>query len=306
MRRNNVPTVRLNQSLTRCAACYNQRAGSMPHRGGDSSSSAEDSGPEADWQSEAESSSSSSCSVEDLSEEPDEPETQTTSAAAAEAESGGGDADEGDETGGASESQKDQSRTKAVTRRGPLVKSSSSSFSSLTPHLAPLTLLPRPQTVVSTLRLQVLPQTNDDGDLLFVEQQEENSEESSGGRGRDGVNGLLHPPTGLPWQPFTLHHHHQQQPQHFPPLSAQGQRLLLPPPHTLPVQHLPMLHTHLQAPHTHLQAPHTHLQAPHTHLQAPHTHLQALADPHLCWYCYSMQFPYSPHWSLYGGGHLPR
>lgn len=92
--------------------------------------------------------------MEDLSEEPDEPETQTTSAAAAEAESGGGDADEGDETGGASESQKDQSRTKAATRRGPLVKSFSSS-SSLTPHLAPLTLLPRPQTVVSTLRLQV-------------------------------------------------------------------------------------------------------------------------------------------------------
>lgn len=261
--------------LSRCAACYNQKAGSMCRRGGDgeSSSSAEDSGPEVDSESEAESSSSSSCSGEASSEILENP--SPVSGDAAEPESGDGQ----EETG--------------VTRRAPLVKSFSlpNSFS---PHLSPLSLLPRPHTVVSTLRLQVLSQKHDAADALCIVKQhlperEEQKTGGSNGGGRGGINNLLPPQTGLPWQQPTSQQHQlsHQQPPHFPPLSAQGQRS--PPSlRTLPMFHPPTLYTHpLQAP------------------NAPQTHLHALT-PQPCWYCYGLHFPPSPYWSHYSNGQFPR
>ncbi|KAM9345024.1 uncharacterized protein ABDE67_013919 isoform 2-T2 [Symphorus nematophorus] len=313
-----MPTVQTNQrpapeflGLTRCAACYNQQA--IARRGGDgeSSSSAEDSGPEGDCESEAESSSSSSSgrAASEIFEEPEIERPPPVSGDAAEPESGGEDGDGREETSEerreSEESQKDTSRTKAVTRRAPLVKSFSLP-AYFTPRLTPVSLLPRPHTVTSTLHLQVLSQEHEDHGFQIVKQYPSEREEESTRGGQQGVNSLLPPQMGLPWQqslqpsfqqhqlsyqyqqqPHQLSHQHpQQQPQHFPPLSGPGQRL--PPPlHTLPVFHPPTLHAPLQA------------------LNAPQTHLHALT-PQPCWYCYSMQSSYSPYWSRYGGGQLPR
>ncbi|XP_035847975.1 uncharacterized protein LOC116061656 isoform X2 [Sander lucioperca] len=287
--------------LSRCAACYKQNASSM-HRWGDdgeSSSSAEDSGPEVDLESEAESSSSSSSSSSSYSEK-----ASPVPGDGADAESGVKDGDGRDE---ASRSQEDKSRAKRP-RRSPLVKSFSLP-TSLTPHLTPLSLLPRPQTVVSTLHLQVLSQ--DDGDCFYIVKQqlpgrEEEEKTGESHRGREGINSGQPPQafqsqqTGLSWQQRshpTLQQHQlsyqQQHQQHFSPLSAQAQRLP-PPRHTLPVPHPPMLHTPLQildATQTHLHAPQTRVHALQTHLHAPQIHVQG-PTPQLCWYCYSMHFPY--------------
>ncbi|XP_040905998.1 lateral signaling target protein 2 homolog [Toxotes jaculatrix] len=318
--------------LSRCAACYNQKANSMSRRGGDgeSSSSAEDSGPEVDNESEAESSSSSSCSEPVAAETPEKPETEKHSPVcgdAAEPESGGEDGDKEDsdeedgdgqkERGHTSEREQDPNRTKGMIRRAPLVKS----FSlppSFTPRLIPLSLLPRPPTIVSTLHLQVLPEKRKDDTVFTIrqhlsEREDEKTEEGYGGRGGGrlgSMNNLLLPQPfqweqmGLPWQqrsqpPLQQHQYQQQQqhqlmsyqyqeqqPQHFPPPFAQGQGLPPPPSHTLPVLHTPTLYTPLQAP------------------NAPQTHLHALT-PEPCWYCYRMQLPYT-YWSHYSSGQLPR
>ncbi|XP_070697621.1 bromodomain-containing protein 4-like [Pempheris klunzingeri] len=292
-------------SLSRCAACFNLKANSMPRWGGDgeSSSSAEDSGPEVDLESEAESSSSSSsCSGGPLSD-------REMQGAEKPPESGGQDGDGREETGETLESQDDKSKKNGVTRRAPLVKSFSLP-TSFTPRLSPQSLLPRPHRVISTLNLQVLPHNYNDA--FFIVQQQEMEESNSAGR--EGVNNLMPPlpfpsqQTGLPWQqrshpilqqplvqqsyqyqqqPHQLtHQHQQQQPQHFPPPPAQGQRL--PPPlHTLPVFHPPTVHKSLQAP------------------IPPHTHPHALT-PQPCWYCSGMHFPYSPYWNCYSTGQLHR
>ncbi|XP_038588488.1 uncharacterized protein LOC119913201 [Micropterus salmoides] len=281
--------------LSRCAACYNRQASSTHWHGGDgeSSSSAEDSGPEVDRESEAESSSSSSssscCSGEDLSEI---------------LEPGGKEGDGPEETGETSESQGDKSGTKGITRRATLVKSYSLP-TSFAPHLTPLSLLPRPHKVVSTLHLQAFTQQHDDDNAFNIvihhlAKTEKDSAQESNGGGRGGMNYLL-PPQPLQWQqkafswqlptleqhqlshqyPQTPHQlsyqHQQQQPPRFSPPSAQCQRL--PPPlHTLPVLQPPTLHTPLQVP------------------SSPQKHLHALT-PQPCWCCYNMQFPYSPYWS---------
>ncbi|XP_041803889.1 uncharacterized protein LOC121614161 [Chelmon rostratus] len=227
----------------RCAACYNHKASSVSWRGGsgESSSSAEDSGPEVDTESEAESSSSSSSSGKGETEK-----VSPVSGDAAAPESGGKDGVRPEEAGGTSDSQEDECRTQGVL-------SQKHDFHIIKKHLS--------------------------------ETEEEKTEESTGG-GREGVNNLLPPQMGLPWQPSqpTLQQHqlphqhqqqlhqlsyqHQQQAHLCPPLSAQGQRLP-PPPHTLPVFYPPTLHT-------------------------PQRHLHALG-PQPCWYCNSMDFPYSPY-----------
>lgn len=291
-------------SLSRCAACYNQKKSSTSWQGGDgeSSSSAEDSGPELDSESEAESSSSSSSSGGALSEILEKPETEKPSSLSGDAagpESGGKDADGREEMGETSESQEDKNKSKGVTLRAPLVKSFS--LSSFTPNLIPL--LPRSDTIVSTLNLQVLPQTHASDAFYIVKQHEEKTEEGAGGGG-EGVNHLLPPQTGSQWQqwsqPTLQQHqlsyqyqqqphqvlHQQQQPRHFSTLLAQCQRL--PPPlHTPPMIHPPALHNPLQAP------------------NASQTHLDALT-PQPCWYCSSMHFPYSPYLNHYSSAHLPR
>ncbi|XP_078129867.1 uncharacterized protein LOC144532803 isoform X2 [Sander vitreus] len=281
--------------LSRCAACYKQKASSM-HRwggGGESSSSAEDSGPEV------ESSSSSSSSSSSYSEKASSETPSPVPADGADADSGAKDGDGRDEAS--------HSRTKRP-RRSPFVKSFSLP-TSLTPHLTPLSLLPRPQTVVSTLYLQVL--SEDDGDGFYIIKQqlpgrEEEEKTGESHREREGINSGQPPQvfqsqqTGLSWQQRshpTLQQHQlsyqQQHPQHFSSLSAQAQRLP-PPRNTLPVPHPPTLHTPLQIPdatQTHLHAPQTHVCAPQTHLHAPQTHVQG-PTPQPCWYCYSMHFPY--------------
>ncbi|GLD69656.1 lateral signaling target protein 2 homolog [Lates japonicus] len=95
--------------LSRCAACYNQKA-NMFRRGddGDTSSSAEDSGPEVDSESEAESSSSSSSSGHIEAETPEGPETESHSPVCgdvAEPEPRGEDGDREEEMGETSERQ---------------------------------------------------------------------------------------------------------------------------------------------------------------------------------------------------------
>ncbi|KAA8578845.1 hypothetical protein FQN60_000054, partial [Etheostoma spectabile] len=228
--------------LSRCAACYKQQTSSM-HRWGDgdeSSSSDEGSGPEVDLDSEAESSSSSSSNGD-----------------GADAESGDKDGDGPDE---ASPSQEGKTGTKRPRR---LVKSFS-----LPPSFAPLALQPRPQTVVSTLHLQVVSQ--DHGDGVYIVKQEPAGrggeetgqshgglEGTDGGRPRSQQTGLSrqqgsHPPSQQHWLP-----HRQQHLQQVSPLSDQGQRG--PPP----------LHT--DAPHP----PYRSLMQ--THVQGP--------SPQPCWYC---------------------
>ncbi|XP_051236494.1 uncharacterized protein LOC127352269 [Dicentrarchus labrax] len=331
-------------NLSRCSACYRRTNQWVDH--GESSSSAEDSGPEEDLESEAESSSSSSCSPKALSEILEEPESEKSfpgAGDAAEPESGERDGDGPEEKGETLESEEDKSRTKGMTRRAPLVKSFSLP-ATLTPHLIPLSLLPRPHRVVSTLNLEVLSQ-NDDEAFYIIKQHLSEGEEKKKEINTRGGNNLMPPQIGLPWQhrslptlqqhqlsyqyqqqphqqsyqyqqqPHQLLHQHQhqqqphqqsyqyqqqphqqsyqyqqqphqqsyqyqqqphqlQQPQRFPPLSAQDQRL--PPPlHTLPVLHPSAHHAPLQVP------------------ISPQTHLHALT-PQTCWYCYSMNFPYSP------------
>ncbi|XP_039995340.1 PH domain-containing protein DDB_G0275795-like [Xiphias gladius] len=281
--------------LSRCAACYNQKASAMPRRGGDweSSSSGEDSCPEVDSESEAESSSDSSCSGHVAAETPER--RSPVCGDAAEPESRGEDGDGQGETGEASERLQDKNGTQGAIRRAPLVRSFSPP-PSLTPHLTPLSLLPCPAKVVSTLHLQVLPEEHTNDAFFAIrrhlsEREDEKTEESCARGGAGHTNNLLLPQPfqwqqmGLPWQQVSQptlqedqyyyqqqqqqqqqhwqmsYQYQQQPPQHFPPLTAQGQ-----------VLHPPTLHTPLWAP------------------NAPPAHLHALT-PQPCWYCYHMHLP---------------
>ncbi|XP_022603904.1 uncharacterized protein LOC111223886 [Seriola dumerili] len=148
--------------LSRCAGCYNQKASSMPRWGGDgeSSSSAEDSGPEVDCESESESTSSSSCSGP---VEAETPETERSSPVC-----GGEDGAGREETGEtSSQRQQDENKKRRMIQRAPLVKSFSLP-SSFTPNLTPLSFLPRPPGVVSTLHLEVLPEKHSDNTFVTI------------------------------------------------------------------------------------------------------------------------------------------
>ncbi|XP_047459905.1 WW domain-binding protein 11-like [Mugil cephalus] len=277
-------------SLSRCAACYN----SVPRWGGngESSSSAEDSGPEIDCESEPESSSSSSSSGgsgDALADTPEQPEAERQTPECGQPKSGGQDGDETQET------VLSQDEGKRKIRRAPLVKSSSLP-ASFTPHSTPLSVLPFRPRVVSTLHLQVLPQTQDEETSYTIREcfAENTKREEAEGRGL-----INHPPPwppfqwqhlGLPWQQWsqpTLHPSPlYQQPPHRPPypqeappqpfFPAQGQ-MLMPPPQALPVLHPPTLHT-------------------------PPTHLHTLTQ-HPYWYCNRMNFSY-PHWNHYSRAQL--
>ncbi|XP_023249262.1 uncharacterized protein LOC111644583 [Seriola lalandi dorsalis] len=170
--------------LSRCAGCYNQKASSMPRRGGDgeSSSSAEDSGPEVDCESESESSSSSSCSGPVVAETP---ETERSSP-----ECGGEDGAGREETGETtSQRQQDDNKKRRMIQSAPLVQSFSLP-SSLPPNLTPLSFLPRPPGVVSTLHLEVLPENHSDNTFVTIRRHlSEREDENTGGGGRRPPHG---------------------------------------------------------------------------------------------------------------------
>ncbi|XP_028279818.1 uncharacterized protein LOC114447629 [Parambassis ranga] len=155
------------QSLSRCSACYNHNKNSKRRWGGgsESSSSAEDSGPDVEVDSEEESSSSCS-SVEDLAAETSETERQSAAHEdAAEPEPEGQDVNGRQETRETVQSQGNEKQAKGTTRRAPLVKSYSLP-ASFNPRLVPVSLLPRPPRVISTLHLQVGSQMHDK-DIFF-------------------------------------------------------------------------------------------------------------------------------------------
>ncbi|XP_029377765.1 probable serine/threonine-protein kinase samkC [Echeneis naucrates] len=269
--------------MSRCAGCCNQKVGSMPQRGddGESSSSAEDSGSETDCDSE--SSSTSSCSVPFAEENSERAETGSR-----------GWRDEN------SEREQNRSKTKGRIGRASLVKS----FSlppSLIPRLIPLSLLPSPPRIVSTLHLEVLPEKH--SDTFTIRRQSSVSER--GTSGVEGVSANSPPPQqpsqcqpmGIPLQDRSkptlqqfqcqeqqqqkqMMYQYQHQSQHCPPLSTQGQGTAMPP-------------NALFMPHP---------QTPLTYPQAPNAqaHLYALT-PTPCWYCYCMHLPYTC-WSHYTGG----
>ncbi|TKS85961.1 hypothetical protein D9C73_019381 [Collichthys lucidus] len=164
--------------LSRCANCYKHKAISWRGVDGESSSS-EGSGPDAESEEEEESSSSSSCSEKDSSDVLEESETEKPSA-----ESG-----DREET---SEVQEDKSSRKASTQRAPLVKSFSLP-ASFTPRLIPLSLLPRPQAVVSTLNLQIKKHDVDAFHIVKQQLTEEEEEEERTEGGREGINNQSSP-----------------------------------------------------------------------------------------------------------------
>ncbi|XP_030604169.1 uncharacterized protein LOC115793363 [Archocentrus centrarchus] len=249
---------KLNQefpNLSRCPDCYNHKANFRSRWGSESSSSDGDSGPEVNLDSEAESVSSSSSSTGRPAEE-----TPVRHSPVRDDTAGGQDGDRRQE---ASESPGDEGRMKVMVQRAQLTNSLSlPAF--VTPQLTPLSLLPRPPQVTSTLHLQVLPQKHNNDTFYTIRPPE---------RRGAVINNLL-PFVPFPWQQQPPYH----QPDYIPPLSPQGQRL--PPPlHTLP-----MLHAPLQAP------------------SAPYTHLHTLtAQP--CWCRYCMYSPYT-HWSHYSSTQL--
>lgn len=218
-------------SLSRCAACYNHKKSSTSWLGGDgeSSSSAEDSGPDVESESEAESSSSSSSSSsqESLLEEP------------------GGD--------GPEETKEEPEEEQKSSQRAPLS---------------------RPDTIVSTLNLQVLPQKHHTDDFRIVKV----AEEAAGAEG----GGHQHLQAGSPWQQWPhppvhqqqlsqQHHMMQLQPRLVTLPTAGGQRSApgLPGP---AMMHPP------RPPHPALWAP----SASQPHLEGPR--------PQHCWYCRSAPY----------------
>lgn len=170
------------------------------------------------------------------------------------------------------ETSEDQEELKMPSRRAPLLNLSTD------PNL--LRLLSRPDTIVSTLNLQVLPQKYDNEDVRIVQVREENTEGSAAG----GQGEVEHLQRGSPWQQRShpMPHQHQllHQPPHMlhlqppcvSPLTAQGQRL----PPTLPTP--PMIHHRL---------PHAPQWAP----NASQAHLEGLI-PQQCWCCHTV-----PHWN---------
>ncbi|KAG7512431.1 hypothetical protein JOB18_029207 [Solea senegalensis] len=296
-------------SLSRCAACYNPNMNSMTWRGedGESSSSAGDSGPELSSDSESESESSSSSSWSAVEETPEEPEMETrlsahdSDADDAEPESAAGDADGREGTGEMLHGQRGERGTKGRIKRAPLVKSLTLP-PSFTPHLRPVSLLPRPRTMVSTLHLQVLPKVHKDDTVINICQQlpkrHKGKSEERYGRGKGGEDGdgggggagggqqpgNYHKPLPfqvehmmLPWQqssPPMLQQQQQQMSypyQHFHPVSAQGK------------ESSPALHTQ---PMSHLLTPYTQPQLWRTNAQQTQ-HLHTL-PPQPCWYCHCL------------------
>lgn len=218
-------------SLSRCAACYNHKKSSTSWLGGDgeSSSSAEDSGPDVESESEAESSSSSSSSSsqESLLEEP------------------GGD--------GPEETKEETEEEQKSSQRAPLS---------------------RPETIVSTLNLQVLPQKHHTDDFRIVKV----AEEAAGAEG----GGHQHLQAGSPWQQWPHLPVHQQQ------LSQQHHMMQLQPPLvTLPTAGGQRSAPGLPGPAMMHPPP-----PPDPALWAPSAsqpHLEGLRPQH-CWYCRSAPY----------------
>lgn len=200
------------------------------HGGDDeSSSSAEDSGPEVDYESEAESTSSSSGCSRIL-----EAETENRSSPTGD-ESGGKD-------DGREETEEMLERVADESRSPPADLLSVPSY--FDPHLTPQSLQPRRETVVSTLNLQVLPQENTRDAFCIIEQHKVKPEESVGG------NQLQPPQTWWPQHQLSYQYQQQQEAHqlfqhHRPPLSVQGQPAMLVPP----VLHAMAAHAHLHTPH---------------------------------------------------------
>lgn len=178
--------------LSRCAGCYNHSASSTHWRGGggDSSSSAEDSGSEGHCESDAESSSSSDASGH-VAAAAREPDTEQVSGEAAGSRDG-------------------DARTGGLTGRAPLVKSLSLPLSQAPPPP------PRPPRMVSTLQLQVLPE----------QQRLPARRHETTGR----LQAAQWQQMGLPWQLGHQFQQQQVTHlfQHFPPCSARGPTI--PPP----------------------------------------------------------------------------
>ncbi|XP_008298355.1 RNA polymerase II degradation factor 1-like [Stegastes partitus] len=195
-------------SLTRCAACYNQKSSSTYRwrNNGDSSSSDEASGPEPE--SDAELSSSSSCN-EDVLEETPERNSPVP----------GDDAEPGsEEQEGPSESQAEEQRMKRTNPpRAPFVKSLS----------LPASFSPPPsyhKRFVSTLHLKVL--SYDEDAVFSVRLAEKKETKKEGG----GINSLFPQPPfqwkqmGLPWQHQQPNQHQYQQQQQPPNQNRYQQR----------------------------------------------------------------------------------
>ncbi|XP_067336976.1 uncharacterized protein [Channa argus] len=284
--------------LFRCAACYNHNASSMHLRGGnrESSSSSEDSELETDCESESENSSTSSCLEHNVAAASEKLETERPSPVYGEPECGV-EGDGREEKGDASKSLEDESSLQGMSRRTPFVKSLSLPLS-LTPHLTPLSLLPRSPRIVSTLHLQVLHKKHDNDTSFTIRQhvfeKEDVNTDLHNGRGEERIlntpQAFQNQQIGFPWQqrsqPRLEQHHFQHElPQHYIPLTAPG-KILPPPLHTFPA--LDPL------------TPHTLLQAP----NALQTHVHTLF-PQPCWCCYQMQFPYT-YLSHYSSGHQVR
>lgn len=222
--------------LSRCAGCYShQQLRWGGGDGGESSSSAEDSGPEMDSESEAESSSSSSSSScgPVVAEPPQEGEGEEHSPAP------GGSA--GHDGGGQVEA--------GGTENG-------TSQQVLPPRLIPLSHLPRPPRVVSTLHLQVQKTPSTDATCWRE-------------RAEEPIN-TIQPHLGSPWRRGSQIRSQQRQDQlqllhqQHVFMSARGQTW---PTLSLPVMHLPQLVPSLQAAHTR------------------HSHLYT-CTPQTCWYCW--------------------
>lgn len=209
-----------------------------------------------DCDSEPESISSSSSSSSSSVEE-DEPEKPSSPAAP----EGGGKDDEGE-----GEGMMLKSFAEGMLQTDPQDTPTSSIL-----HLKPTS---HPETVVSTLHLQVLPQEHAGDAFTIIQLREEETEEHC------GEQGVYHLPPQMGWshlppQQHQLSYHQQQHrhahqmfTQHFPPAPAQGQRL--PPTlHTPPLLHRPALHGWPQPPYAAL------------------THLV----PHQCWCCENRVLP---------------
>lgn len=243
-------------NLSRCAACYNHKKNFLYGGDGESSSSAGDSGPEGDLDSEPESlsSSSSSSSVE-------EEEQEERSSAA----SDGGGKDEG---------RGDEGQKLEGFAEGTLQTASQDPPTSSVLQPRPTS---RPPTVVSTLHLRVLPQERAGDAACIIQLHEEETEE------RDGERGACHLPPQTGWshapsQQRQLSHPQQQHlhayqmfPQHPALFPAQGQRSPLTL-HSPPGLHWPAHHGWPQPPY------------------AAQTHLGPQV-PQQCWCCYSRVLP---------------
>ncbi|XP_054874833.1 uncharacterized protein ppp1r1c isoform X2 [Amphiprion ocellaris] len=251
-------------SLSRCAACYNQKSDSTYRwrNGGESSSSDEASGPE--MESDAEFSSSSSSTEDVVAEKPER--NSPVPGDNAEDEPRGQD--------GTSENQDEEQMIKEARPRAPFIRSVSLP-SSFTPPLS------RHERFISTLHLKVLSLSDDEDAVYSICKAEEKETKRKGGR----LNSLIPPmpfqqnQMGLPWQQGSQPTLQQQQP------SYQYQQLL------------PHQHQHHQQPHQYQQLPPYPCQyqpQPHPLLQQlPHQHqYHHQQPPYPCQYHQQPPYPY--------------